>query len=177
MKAPPIFLVMPAAEIQLLRTDHAPALLVFERENRAWFAATIPDRGDAYFEHFDDRVAANLAEQDAGVCYFHVLLAPTGEILGRINLMDAVDGSASLGYRIAQHAAGQGLATWAVRELFALAATRYALTTLRAATTVDNAASQTVLTRTGFILTGETRLSGHPGLTYTRSLADFAPAR
>ncbi|NUV38105.1 GNAT family N-acetyltransferase, partial [Streptomyces sp. KAI-27] len=36
-------------ELQRLRADHAPALLAFERENRAWFARTISDRGDAYF--------------------------------------------------------------------------------------------------------------------------------
>ncbi|MEV4065036.1 hypothetical protein [Nonomuraea dietziae] len=36
-------------ELQRLRSDHASALLAFERENRAYFAASIPDRGDAYF--------------------------------------------------------------------------------------------------------------------------------
>ncbi|GHO42298.1 hypothetical protein KSX_04610 [Ktedonospora formicarum] len=34
-----------APELQLVRLDHAPALLAFERENRAYFAAVIPDRG------------------------------------------------------------------------------------------------------------------------------------
>ncbi|MEU6849806.1 GNAT family N-acetyltransferase [Actinacidiphila alni] len=164
---------MPAAEIQLLREEHAPALLAFERDNRAWFAASVPDRGDAYFAHFDERVRANLDEQAAGVCRFHVLLAPDGAVLGRINLFDLVDGAADLGYRVAERAAGQGLATWAVREILPLSATRYGLATLRAASRTDNAASRAVLTRTGFTPTGETRLSGHPGLTYARDLAEF----
>jgi ribosomal-protein-alanine N-acetyltransferase len=157
-------------EMQLLRPDHAPALLAFEQENRAYFAASIPDRGDDYFARFADRHRALLAEQEAGVCYFHVLVDAEGEVLGRINLMDAADGEAELGYRIAEHAAGRGLATWAVREICTRAATGYGLTTLRAAATLDNAASRAVLTKSGFTVAGERRLSGRPGLSYRRSV-------
>ncbi|MGW4906143.1 GNAT family N-acetyltransferase [Streptomyces sp. NPDC004270] len=153
-------------ELHLLRPDHAPALLAFEQENRAYFAATIPDRGDDYFARFEERHRALLAEQEAGTCYFHVLVGEAGEVLGRFNLVDVADGGADLGYRMAQRAAGRGLATSAVREIRVLAATRYGLTTLRAATTLDNAASQAVLARVGFTVTGETQLSGRPGLTY-----------
>jgi [ribosomal protein S5]-alanine N-acetyltransferase len=35
--------------LQRLRRDHAAALLAFELESRAFFAASIPDRGDDYF--------------------------------------------------------------------------------------------------------------------------------
>ncbi|ANZ20920.1 Acetyltransferase (GNAT) domain [Streptomyces noursei ATCC 11455] len=73
--------------------------------------------------------------------------------------------------------AGRGLATSAVREVCGLAVNGYGLTTLRAATTVDNAASRAVLSRAGFTLTGTTRLSGRPGLTFLRNLADFSAAR
>ncbi|GAA3467225.1 GNAT family N-acetyltransferase [Nonomuraea roseola] len=161
-------------ELQRLRSDHASALLAFERENRAYFAASIPDRGDAYFAEFDARHAALLDEQAAGVIHFHVLVDGDGVILGRVNLVDVADGSAELGYRIAKSASGQGLATTAVRRVCALAATEYALTTLRAATTLDNLASQTVLARTGFVATGETVLDGRPALEYTLELSRFA---
>ncbi|WP_089105007.1 GNAT family N-acetyltransferase [Streptomyces hyaluromycini] len=157
-------------ELQLLRPDHLPALLAFEQENRAYFAATVPDRGDDFFARFDERLRALLAEQKAGICYFHVLVDAPGEVLGRVNLVDVEDGGADLGYRIAERAAGRGLATWGVREVCELAATGYGLTTLRAAARVDNAASRAVLARTGFTVTGETRLSGRPGLTYVRRL-------
>ncbi|MFF7981087.1 GNAT family N-acetyltransferase [Streptomyces sp. NPDC007901] len=157
-------------ELQLLRTDHAPALLAFERDNRAYFAATIPDRGDDYFARFDEIHRARLAEQEAGVCYFHVLVDAAGEVLGRINLVDVAEGAADLGYRIAERAAGRGLATSAVREICQLAADSYGLTALRAAARQDNAASRTVLARNGFTVTGEIRLSGRPGLTYLRLL-------
>jgi len=50
-----------------LRTDHASAVLAFELTNRAYFAATISDRGDEFFEHFPERYDALLAEQQAGL--------------------------------------------------------------------------------------------------------------
>ena len=159
-------------EVQLLRPDHAPAVLAFERTNRAYFARSVPDRGDDYFARFDERHRALLAEQEAGVCYFHVLAGAAGEVLGRVNLVDVADGGADLGYRIAERAAGRGLATWAVREICARAARAYGLTHLRAAATLDNAASRAVLARSGFVVTGETQLSGRPGLSYLRMLGD-----
>ncbi|AOR30097.1 GNAT family N-acetyltransferase [Streptomyces fodineus] len=162
-------------EIQLLRPAHAPALLAFERENRAYFAASVPDRGDDYFARFDERHRALLAEQEAGVCYFHVLVGTEGEVLGRINLVDVADGGADLGYRIAERASGRGLATWSVRQICERAAQHYGLSSLRAAARLDNAASRAVLARSGFAVVGETRLSGRPGLTYVRSLTDFIP--
>ncbi|MFD9728626.1 GNAT family N-acetyltransferase [Streptomyces sp. NPDC059072] len=156
-------------ELELLRVDHAPALLAFERENRAYFAASVPDRGDSYFAHFDERHGALLAEQADGLCFFHLLVGDDGEVLGRVNLVDVEDGSAELGYRIAERAAGRGLATAAVREVCRLAATRYGVTTLRAVTTLDNTGSRTVLTRTGFVSTGEIPVDGRPGIGFVRS--------
>jgi [ribosomal protein S5]-alanine N-acetyltransferase len=158
-------------ELELLRLDHAPALLAFERENRAYFATSIPDRGNEYFAQFDARHRDRLAEQDAGLCFFHLLVNSDGEVLGRINLVDVADGSAELGYRIAEKAAGQGLATCAVQQICALAVAAYGLTTLRAATTLDNNGSRAVLARTGFVPTGETLLSGRPGISYSLSLS------
>lgn len=156
-------------ELQLLRLDHAPAILAFERANRAYFAASIPDRGDAYFTGFAERHAGLLAEQATGLCYFHVLV--TDEVVGRVNLVDAEDGVAELGYRIAEKAAGKGLATEAVRRICVLAAETYGLTALRAKTTDDNTASHAVLTRTGFVTTGAIELDGRPGTTYIRTLS------
>jgi ribosomal-protein-alanine N-acetyltransferase len=158
-------------ELELLRLDHAPALLAFERENRAYFAKSIPDRGDEYFAEFDARHRDRLAEQDAELCFFHLLVNRDGEVLGRINLVDVADGSAELGYRIAEKAAGQGLATTAVRQICSLAVAEYGLTTLRAATTLDNNGSRAVLARTGFVPTGETVLSGRPGISYALNLS------
>lgn len=159
-------LQLPMPDLQLLRLDHAPALLVFERENRAYFAASIPDRGDEFFAEFDTRHAQLLAQQAAGADYFHLLVAEDGEVVGRVNLVEVADGSAELGYRIAQKVAGQGLATAAVRKVCELAATEYELTRLRARVTLDNPASRKVLEHNGFVAGGSLTLNGKPAMSY-----------
>ncbi|MFJ6485842.1 GNAT family N-acetyltransferase [Streptomyces sp. NPDC091682] len=156
--------------LQLLRFDHAPALLAFERENRSYFAASVPDRGDRYFAAFDERHAALMAEQAAGLCFFHVLVGDGGEVVGRVNLVDVAAGSAELGYRIAERAAGRGLATAAVREACGLAVAEYGLAELRAVTTLDNTGSRAVLARTGFVVSGDVDLDGRPGLRFVCDL-------
>ncbi|HEU5374264.1 MAG TPA: GNAT family N-acetyltransferase [Ktedonobacteraceae bacterium] len=159
-------LQLPMPDLQLVRLDHAPALLAFERENRAYFAAVIPDRGDEFFTEFDMRHAQLLARQAAGTDYFHLLVAEGGEVVGRVNLAEVAGGSAELGYRIAQKAAGQGLATAAVRKMRELAATEYGLTRLRARVTLDNPASRKVLEHNGFVAGGSLTLNGKPAISY-----------
>jgi ribosomal-protein-alanine N-acetyltransferase len=161
-------------ELQRLRADHAPAVLAFELANRAYFAAAVSDRGDDYFDQFTGRHSAMLAEQQAGTGAFYVLVAEDGSILGRFNLYDLEDGTAVLGYRVAQHAAGHGVATATVRELCLLAAARHGLRTLRAATARENAASQKVLAKAGFVPAGPADpadVGGKPGTWYQRDLA------
>lgn len=157
---------LPMPDLQLVRLDHAPALLAFERENRAYFAASIPDRGDEFFAEFDTRHAQLLAWQAAGTDYFHLLVAEGGEVLGRVNLTQVADGSAELGYRIAQKAAGHGLATAAVRKMRELAVTAYGLTRLRARVTLDNPASRKALEHNGFVAVGELTLNDKPAISY-----------
>jgi [ribosomal protein S5]-alanine N-acetyltransferase len=161
-------------ELQRLRADHAAAVLAFEQANRAYFAVFISDRGDEFFDQFTDRHSALLAEQEAGIGAFYVLVAEDGSVLGRFNLLFAEDGTAELGYRVAQHAAGRGVATATVRELCRLAAARHGLRTLKAATTRENAASQKVLAKAGFVPAGPAdpaHLGGKPGTWYQRDLA------
>jgi len=93
-------------ELQPLRADHALAVLAFETANRGYFAASISDRGDEYFEHFTERHNALLAEQEAGVGAYYVLVDEDGSVLGRFNLGFVAEGVAELGYRVAQHVAG-----------------------------------------------------------------------
>jgi ribosomal-protein-alanine N-acetyltransferase len=156
-------------QLQRLRADHAPAVLDFEVANRAYFAATIGDRGDEFFEQFPERFRAWLVNQQTGVAVYHVLVDEDGSILGRFNLTMVGDRSAELGYRVAQRAAGQGVATATVREVCRLASTSYGLDRIRAATSLQNVASQKVLIKTGFIVTGPADpadLGGQPGRWY-----------
>jgi len=159
------------SELQLLRAGHAPAVLAFELANRAYFAASITDRGDEYFERFTERHRALLAEQEAGICACYVLVGEDGSVLGRFNLYDIEDGTAVLGYRVAQRVSGQGVATATVRELCQLAASRYGLRTLKAATTHENVASQKVLTKAGFVPVGPAEIAAQPGTWYQHDLA------
>ncbi|MEU6072296.1 GNAT family N-acetyltransferase [Micromonospora sp. NPDC047074] len=157
-------------DLQRLAAHHAAELLRFERENREWFARSVPDRGDAYFADFDARHAGLLAEQATGACHFHVLVDAEGAVLGRFNLVDVADGEAELGYRVAERAAGRGVATDAVRRVVVLARQAYGLRRLTAETTLDNAGSLAVLRRTGFTPVGAVSLDGRPGLRLVREL-------
>ncbi len=166
------------AELQPLRADHAPAVLAFELANRAYFAASISDRGDDYFDHFSDRYSGLLAEQDAGTGAYYLLIAEDGSVMGRFNLVFVDDGAAKLGYRVAQHVTGRGVATATVRQLCGLAAVRHGLRTLRAATASGNVASQKVLGKAGFVPMGPAEpadIGGKPGSWYERDLADRGP--
>jgi [ribosomal protein S5]-alanine N-acetyltransferase len=160
-------------ELQRLRADHAPAVLAFELANRAYFAASISDRGDQFFEQFTARHTALLAEQEAGIGAFYVLVADDGSVLGRFNLTFTGDGRADLGYRVAELAAGRGVATATVLELCRLAPARHGLRVIRAAASLTNVASQKVLTKAGFVATGPADpvdIGGKPGTWYQLDL-------
>jgi ribosomal-protein-alanine N-acetyltransferase len=160
-------------ELKRLHAGDAPAVLAFELVNRAYFAASISDRGDEFFDQFADRYGALLAEQEAGRGAFYALVDEDGSVLGRFNLYDIENDAAVLGYRVAQQVAGRGVATAAVRELCGLAAARHGLRILRAATSRDNAASQRVLTKAGFVPVGPADpadIGGKPGIWYQRDL-------
>jgi ribosomal-protein-alanine N-acetyltransferase len=146
------------------------------RSASIWPASSPFQRGDEFYDRFTERHSALLAEQEAGIGAFHVLVAGDGSVLGRFNLVFAEGGTAKLGYRVAQHVAGRGVATATVRELCGLAAAQYGLRTLRAATSHENAASQKVLARAGFIPVGPAGpagpadLGGKQGTWYQRDL-------
>ena len=102
-------------ELQLLRLGHAEALLAFELTNRPYFAASVSDRGDEYFHEFTERLAGLLAEQASGNgSAYYVLAADDASIIGRVNLKLTEDGTAELGYRVAEAATGREVATTAV---------------------------------------------------------------
>jgi ribosomal-protein-alanine N-acetyltransferase len=160
-------------ELQRLRAGHAPAVLAFELANRAYFAASISDRGDAYFEHFGDGLQLLLTDQEAGVGAFYVLVAEDGSLLGRFNLEFVGDGVATLGYRVAEQTAGRGVATATVRDICSLAASRHGVSTVRAATSRANVASQRVLLKAGFLQAGPADpadIGGRQGWWYERDV-------
>jgi ribosomal-protein-alanine N-acetyltransferase len=161
-------------ELQLVRADHGPAILAFERENRGYFSELISDRGDEYFDRFDEWHNELLREQETGTAASYVLVDDDRSVLGRFNLYRLAGREAEVGYRVAQRVAGRGMATAAVRELCHIAATRYGLRTLKAATSDQNVASQRVLMKAGFVLAepaNPAHIGGKRGSWYRRELA------
>jgi ribosomal-protein-alanine N-acetyltransferase len=162
------------SKLQRLHADHAPAVQAFELANRAYFARSISDRGDEFFDAFVDRHNSMLTEQEAGLGAFYVLVADDGSVLGRFNLYGIEDGAADVGYRVAQQVAGRGVATATLERLCRLAADEHGLHTLKAATSHGNVASQRVLLKAGFVPIGPAspaNLGGKPGTCYQRDLA------
>jgi ribosomal-protein-alanine N-acetyltransferase len=157
-------------ELQRLRPDHAAAVLDFERVNRAYFAESISDRGDDFYENFAERYRMLLAEQEAGAHIFHVLVDEDEAVAGRFNLYNLVDGTAEVGYRVAQRASGRGVATSGLQNLCRLAREEYGLRTLRAATSNENVASQRVLVKAGFVGIGPAEVGGRQGIRYELAL-------
>ena len=139
---------------------------MFERTNRAYFTEFINDRGDDFYAQFADQYRALLAEQETGACVFHVLVDEDGEVVGRFNLYELVDGTANVGYRVAQRVAGRGVATSALQDLCRIARDQYGLQTLRAAAANENIASRRVLTKVGFVATGPADVAGRRGSWY-----------
>lgn len=144
------------SRLELLTTDHARPLERFERVNRAFFAARVGDRGDEYFEHFDDLLASRAQENREGTSLYFVIVDAEGEVLGRVNLSD-VDRPdlTELGFRVAEHAQGRGLATMGVTDALEIAAAR-GVKTVKARASVANGGSRRVLERCGFAQTGRT---------------------
>jgi ribosomal-protein-alanine N-acetyltransferase len=157
-------------ELQRVRFDHQAAILDFEVENRAYFAESVSDRGDAFFEDFSEQHRELLDEQEAGHGAFYVLVTEHGTVVGRFNLYDVADATANVGYRVAQCVVGQGVATIGLRQLCRVATEELGLRKLTATTTTDNAASQRVLEKAGFTKVGPTTIVGRAGFAYELSL-------
>jgi ribosomal-protein-alanine N-acetyltransferase len=151
--------------LDLLRVGpgHEEAVLAFEKDNRAYFAESINDRGDSFFEEYPERHRALMAEQEAGISAFYVLIDGHGAVVGRFNLYDIVNGSAEVGYRIAERVSGRGVATTGVRTLCRNAREDIGLSTLTAATSNENVASQRVLLKAGFSYVAPTDVAGYEG--------------
>jgi ribosomal-protein-alanine N-acetyltransferase len=159
-------------ELQRLTGAHLEAVLTFELENRAYFARSLTDRGDEFYETFAEHHRALLDEQEAGVCVFFVLVDPDGSVVGRFNLYDLENGAARVGYRVAERVAGRGVATGALSDLCRKAADDHGLKTLTAEANTANLASRRVLQKAGFASSGTCVVGGKPGLEFTVALID-----
>lgn len=152
--------------LKLLAPGHAGPLEEFEGANRSFFAARVGDRGDDFFMHFDDWLASRILENQDGTSLLVVIVDAKGEVLGRINITDVDRPDATeLGFRIAEHAQGRGLARTGVTEALEVAATR-GVRTVKARVAIANPASHRVLEHCGFARVGRTESPSDSSQTF-----------
>lgn len=154
---------MKSVRIRTLQSTDAEALLTFEVDNREWFERFIDARDAAFYsvQGVTEHIAAYLSDFAAGTWHPFVL-EEAGKIVGRANLkgIDTSERSAEVGYRIAQSACGQGLATLAVRHLIQEAKLHWNLKQLVANVYAANIGSAKVLNRCGFLIEPISRHEG-----------------
>lgn len=153
-------------QLQLVGSEHEAAILAFEIGNRSYFTRSISDRGDAFFEEYPERHRELMVEQAAGTGAYFVSVDERGAVLGRFNLYRISGDTAEVGYRVAERVAGHGAATAGVRTLCQIARREYGLSTLSAATSHENVASQRVLLRAGFSYVEPTEVAGRRGALF-----------
>lgn len=141
--------------VRRVRLGDAPALATLYAANRDYLAPFEPLRPDRFFtvEGQTEQVAAALMHDDE----VRYMVEIDGDLAGRVNVTNIARGpfcSGNLGYWIAQTHTGRGAATQAVRHVLGECFLNHGLHRIEAATLVDNAASQTVLRRTGFTQIG-----------------------
>ena len=141
-------------QIRTLQSIDVELLLKFEMENRQWFERHIDARSATFYsmDGVTEHIASYLSGLANGTWHPFVIEDSDGNIVGRANLkdIDRSERSAEIGYRIAESACGQGLATLAVRRLIQEARSRWNLTRLVANVYAGNMGSAKVLQRCGF---------------------------
>jgi ribosomal-protein-alanine N-acetyltransferase len=146
---------MDSFKVRELQDTDAQALLEFEVRNRQWFESHIEPRAPEFYslQGVVEHIASCLDGLASGNWHPMVILDYDQRIIGRANLksIDAAAGCAEVGYRIDQQAAGQGLATFALKRLIHEARNRWRLGQLVAFVYEQNLGSQKVLARCGFL--------------------------
>jgi ribosomal-protein-alanine N-acetyltransferase len=147
---------------RLVSLTDVPVLAELARANREFMAPYEPFRSEEYYTIEGQRALVRgllaLHAQDRSLPY--VILDEDGTVVGRVTLNEIVRGplqSCSLGYWVAQEAGGRGLATAAVRHVVEVAFGDLRLHRIQAGTLVDNARSQRVLAKCGFVRFGLAR--------------------
>lgn len=160
-----------------LTREEAAAIRAGDRTARAW-AEDYPTEGDVLVasivgeagEHYDESATFGVLQ---------VRLRSTGEAVGGIGFLFAPDedGSAEVGYGIAESVRRQGLASEALRAVCAFAAER-GLRSVTALTAPGNAASHGVLVKAGFTRGGILDVPDEgPMIQWARTLEDEFIAR
>jgi ribosomal-protein-alanine N-acetyltransferase len=155
-----------AAVTRLLALDDAGALAELYAENRQFLSPYQPLRPELYYTKAGqlEALAVLLAQRASGSAVPLAITDSGGAVVGAITLASIIRGalqSCSVGYWLAEHAQGQGLATAALREAAELAFGDLCLHRMQAETAIHNVRSQRLLLRVGFEQYGEARSYMH----------------
>lgn len=140
---------------RLLTLDDAPDLARLLTVDRQALAPLEPPRPDDWFTGAGQRtrLLGLLSQHDLGMTVPLGILDGEGGLVGQVTLNEVVRGplqSTSVGYWLASHAQGRGLATAALLEALDLAFGELGLHRVQAGTLLHNTASRAVLRRAGF---------------------------
>ncbi len=142
---------------RLVTPDDAPAIAELLRVNGEFLAPYEPPRSPGYVTDDGQRAAIRdaLEHCERGTALPHVIVDGAGRVVGRISLNGIVRApsflSCSVGYWVGAADNGRGHATAAVREIVRVAFEELGLHRVQAETLPDNARSQRVLERNGFV--------------------------
>ena len=145
---------MTSVKIRTLHISDSKNLLKFELDNREWFERHVDARASSFYSlvGVTEHIESYLSGLENETWHPFVIEDDNGKIVGRANLKDInlSDRSAEVGYRIAESACGQGLATLAVSRLIKEGKLRWNLKRLVANVYAKNIGSAKVLKRCGF---------------------------
>lgn len=149
-----------------LSLDDVPALTALYVANRRFLAPWQPLRSDFYYTEGGQREAVDalLSQQASGSAVALAITDAHGAIVGIFTVASIIRGafqSCSVGYWLAEHAQGRGLATAALREVVDVAFRDLRLHRIQAETLTHNRRSQRVLERVGFVKYGEAQSYMH----------------
>jgi len=138
-------------KINLLNEEDAEELFQFECNNIMFFEKMVPSRGDDYynFEEFKIRHKDLLIEQEKDISHFYLIRNNSGQIVGRINLVDInnIEYGPYVGFRVGEQYVGKGIANQALQLLLKIESS---VKKIHGKTTTNNIASQKVLEKNGF---------------------------
>lgn len=141
--------------LRSLTPADVPALTEAYRSSREHLEPWDPARDESFFTIAGQQAEFDmlLAAQEAGMA-LPLVLTDGSQIIGRVNLSGIIRGafqSANLGYWVDARYAGRGLMTAAVSAVAQIADQQLHLHRIQAATLLHNVASQSVLTKCGFV--------------------------
>jgi ribosomal-protein-alanine N-acetyltransferase len=144
---------------RLVTPDDAPALAEVRAAERVRLQPFEPRRDAEFYTEAGQRrrIAQQLTLHAEGRSVPLAIVDDSGRVVGEMSLNSIIRGafqSASVGYWVAAHAEGRGVASAALRDLQNIAFGPLALHRLQGETLTHNIASQKVLERAGFVRYG-----------------------